>query len=445
MNAMKWTGTILLAMALAVPLAGAVDAARPLKDGCRIAIIGDSITEQRLYSNFIETYLLACCPELKAVVFQFGWSGENAAGFEKRMDNDMAWFKPDVATICFGMNDGRYSRLTPELERSFQVAMQKIMGTLKKNGTFAVVGGPGAVDTKCFRPRDASHSANAEVYNETLHQLSAVSSNLAVEAGFTFANLHQTMMEAMARAKQARGMDYVVCGMDGVHPSPNGHLIMAYAFLKALHVSGEIGTIRVSMKDGRATATSGHKVLSAAGGRVELESVRYPYCFTDKLRYPPSVASKSADPLGAATMLPFIPFNQELNRLVLKVDGVAWDKAKVTWGAKSKVFSKGDLEAGVNLAAEFAEGNPFTDAFTKVQLAVALKQEFETLLVKSWLTKVPSLKKLLSGDSSGLDDLGETSGKLMAAWESLRESAVAEVVPVRHTIVIENAEQVDGE
>ena len=441
-NTMKWTGTILLAMALAMPVAGvmAAEAARPLKEGSRIAIIGDSITEQKLYSNAIETYLLACCPELKTVVFQFGWSGENAAGFEKRMDNDMAWFKPDVATICFGMNDGRYSRLTPELERQFQVAMQKILGTLKKNGTFAVVGGPGAVDTKCFRPRDASHSANAEVYNETLHQLSAVSSNLAVEAGFTFANLHQTMMEAMARAKQARGMDYVVCGVDGVHPSPNGHLIMATAFLKALNVSGEIGTIRVSMKDGHATATSGHKVLSAAGGRVELESARYPYCFTDKLRYPPSASSKSGDPLGAATMLPFIPFNQELNRLVLKVDGLAWPSAKVTWGAKSKVFSKGDLEAGVNLAAEFAEGNPFTDAFTKVQLAVALKQEFETLLVKSWLTKVPALDKLLTGDTAGHDTLDRTSAKLIAIWESLREAAVAEVVPVRHTIVIEKTE-----
>lgn len=439
-NTMKWAGTILLAMALTVSVARAAAAAGHLKEGSRIAIIGDSITEQRLYSNFIETYLLACCPELKAVVFQFGWSGETASGFEGRMANDMLWFKPDVATICFGMNDGRYSALTPEIEQPYTGAMRKILAVLKQNGAFAVVGGPGAVDTRYFRPRDASHSANAEVYNETLRQLSVVSSNLAVAAGFTFANLHQTMMETMARAKAARGIDYVVCGSDGVHPSPNGHLIMAYAFLKALGVSGQIGTISLSMRDGRASTTHGHKVLSAARGRLELESTRYPYCFTDKLRYPPSAPSKSGDPLGAATMLPFIPFNQDLNRLVLKVDGLAWKKAKVTWGRKSKVFSKGDLEAGVNLAAEFAEGNPFTDAFTKVQLAVALKQEFETLLVKSWLTKAPSLDKLLSGDTAGHDTLDRTSGKLIATWESLRESAVAGVVPVKHTIMIERAE-----
>ena len=46
-----------------------------LKKGVRIAIVGDSITEQKLYSRFLADYLTACHPELDAHIVQFGWSG----------------------------------------------------------------------------------------------------------------------------------------------------------------------------------------------------------------------------------------------------------------------------------------------------------------------------------------------------------------------------------
>ena len=60
-----------------------------LKEGDRLAICGDSITEQRMYSRVIETYLTVCVPELKITTRQFGWSGETAPGFLARMTNDV--------------------------------------------------------------------------------------------------------------------------------------------------------------------------------------------------------------------------------------------------------------------------------------------------------------------------------------------------------------------
>lgn len=420
-------GLVLLAIASAASIAG-VSAADPVPDGRRIAIVGDSITEARLYSKFVETYLLACRLE-KAVVCQFGWSGESAAGFEHRMANDMLWFKPDVVLLCFGMNDGRYAAVTPESELKYAEPMGRIVEALQAQGVEIVDAGPGAVDTRHFRPRGADNSVTAAVYNATLGRLSALSSDLAVASGTKYADLHRLMMEAMTRAKQARGEDYEVCGRDGVHPAANGHLIMAYAFLKALGMSGDIGTIQVAMSDGSAVASSGHKVLSANSGRVELESTQYPFCFTDN----------PTDPTRAAGMLPFIPFNQELNRFMLKVDGLTWDRAKVTWGAASRVFSRAELESGINLAAEFADANPFSKAFGRVQSAVACKQEFETFLVKNWMTRVPALKKLVGDDAAGHDRFRNSTEQLVEVWGSLREGAVAAVVPVTHTIVIERA------
>src|SRR5262245_9871843 len=79
-----------------------------LKKGDRLAICGDSITEQKMYSRIMEDYLTMCVPELQVTVRQYGWSGERAPGFLARMTNDCLRFKPTVATTCYGMNDHEY-------------------------------------------------------------------------------------------------------------------------------------------------------------------------------------------------------------------------------------------------------------------------------------------------------------------------------------------------
>src|SRR6478735_5650322 len=80
-------------------------AAEPqIKSDDLLAICGDSITEQKQYSVFIEDYLLMCRPELNARTMQFGWGGEVSGGFLARMDSDVLRYKPTIATTCYGMN-----------------------------------------------------------------------------------------------------------------------------------------------------------------------------------------------------------------------------------------------------------------------------------------------------------------------------------------------------
>src|ERR1017187_1043134 len=69
-----------------------------LKSGDRLAICGDSITEQRMYSRLMEDYLTTCVPQLKVSVRQYGWSGEQVPGFLGRISNDCLRFKPTIAT-----------------------------------------------------------------------------------------------------------------------------------------------------------------------------------------------------------------------------------------------------------------------------------------------------------------------------------------------------------
>src|SRR5882672_5163185 len=101
----------------------AARAAEPLlHDGDYLAVVGDSITEQKQYSVFIEDYLLMCGPAAELRQTQFGWSGETATGFAARMDNEMLGFKPTAMTTCFGMNDGGYSPMTPDKAERYRTA-----------------------------------------------------------------------------------------------------------------------------------------------------------------------------------------------------------------------------------------------------------------------------------------------------------------------------------
>ena len=231
------------------------------------------------------------------------------------------------------------------------------------------------------------------------------------------------MMEAMAQAKAKYGKEYVLAGNDGVHPGPNGHLVMAYAFLKGLGCKGEIGTITVDLK-GSATATDGHKILSNSSGSVEVESTRYPFCFTGD---PKQATTRSA--------IDFIPFNNELNRYILVVKNATAPRLKITWGKESKVYPAADLEKGINLAAEFID-NPFQEAFFKVERVMQVQQNFETQAHKVFLHGLIDWTKTFPEETATFESLAQ---KVIGKGKAGRADMRASIVRVKHTIKIEAA------
>ncbi len=391
-----------------------------LPKNARLAIAGDSITEQRLYSKYIEVYLLACAGRKDISVFQFGWGGESASGFLGRMEKDLAVFRPNAATVCYGMNDGGVRPYEDYIGTAYKGGISAIADKLKGMGVEKIIiASPGAVDTKYFKTNVNFKDMNAaESYNENLRRLRDIAEKVAKEKNTGFSDIHSVMVDAMTKAKKALGEDYDVCGLDGVHPGGNGHLIMAYALLKAFGCDGNIGEITIDMK-GQATASPGHKIRSTAVGKVEVESERYPFCFdSDK-----SIKNSNR------TILPYLPFNQDLNRFVLKVKNLSAPKAKVIWGAENREFTKAQLESGINLTAEFAN-TPFDPAFAKFAKAVGDKQSFETKMVKVLL---PELRKM--DDKAKMD--AETA-KLCEEHSKMDADAKALIIPIRHWIIIQS-------
>jgi lysophospholipase L1-like esterase len=389
--------------------------ANQLQSGDRIAICGDSITQQRLYSLYMEAYLLLCQPEPNLEAIQFGRGGETVPWFLNRQEMACLPFKPSVVTFCYGMNDGGRKPATPESLEKYTSALTTAMENFRKAGArFFVVGSPGVVDTH------TSKTVDPAMYNQTLSDFSDAAEKLAREQGAAFAPVHKLMTKAMTEAKAKFGQDYVFAGKDGTHPGPNGHLVMAYAFLKALGCDGDIGTIAVDLKSNAATASDGHNVVTAADGSVTVRSTRYPFCFY-------------GEPDGETTrsMVEFIPFNQDLNRLILKVANPPAPKLQVEWGSATRTYDASELEKGINLAADFPD-NPFSEPFAKAEALLKKKQESETTAIHM-IESIRDWREVLPEHEDAYKAMEE--GVIQRCLADIEASASV-AVPVEHTIRI---------
>jgi len=410
--------TILAAVFCSVPVRA------QLKPDDHLAITGDSITEQKMYSVFIEDYLLACKPQAHVSTLQYGWGGETSWGFLARIDNDCLQFHPTIATTCFGMNDGGYAAPNPERMQKYREAMTGLADAFAKAGTRVVLGSPGCVDANTFR----NDPAQAEIYNQTLAAERDIVKQIAQEKHVPFADVYSAMHDVMDKAKAKYGPSYAVAGGDGVHPGANGHLVMAYAFLKALGCDGNIGTITVDLPSKKAIGTDGQTIKSFDGTTLTLESTRWPYCFW----VDPKLDGKLDDPGNHRGVLPFLPFNQDLNRYMLVVTGVpAGRKANVTWGDTSREFTADQLSKGINLADEFLD-NPFVQPFRELDKLARAQQNFETVMIKNL---VHGVKYDLPDNPELIEPMAKATSKRQ---QMLSEKAVAAAAtPVTHTIRVE--------
>jgi len=407
-----------------------------LRKGDRLAICGDSITEQKMYSRIMETYLTVCVPELEITTRQYGWSGETAPGFLRRMTNDCLRFHPTVATTCYGMNDHGYRPYEEKIGSAYRGNSTAIIEAFKANGVRPIQGSPGCVG----KMPGWVKSANGTVtdLNLNLCTLRNIGIEIADQEEVGFADVFWPMLTAGVVAQERYAPNYAIAGQDGVHPGWAGQLIMAYAFLKAFGLNGDLGTFTVDVKSDQAELTGGHKVVSCKAGEVQILSSRYPFCASGDLKRDDSIRS-------AMTL---VPFNQELNRLVLKVKNGAAEKYKVTWGSESRTYSAKDLASGVNLAEDFPN-NPFSEAFAKVDKAVATKQSYETKQIKSIFhglsqnknaedIKDPEVKRLYAlRNAEGKWDKDQLAEETEKTRTPLAQAIKDAFVPVTHTIKIQ--------
>src|SRR6266404_7237352 len=131
-----------------------------IKDGDRVVFLGDSITEQRLYTTYIEAYALTRHPNWNLSFRNVGWGGDTSwlrqrahpneaqlfaadeAAQQKMVEDsvgkglkrDVLPLKPTLVTVKFGMNDQSYQPFREDIFNAYVRSQTQIARVLTEHG-----------------------------------------------------------------------------------------------------------------------------------------------------------------------------------------------------------------------------------------------------------------------------------------------------------------------
>ena len=211
----------------ALPIVAAGEPAGPaLRAGDRVVFYGDSITEQRLYTRYVQQYVYVRHPEWDVRCFNAGWGGDTATGALERLERDVLVLRPTVVTLFFGMNDGGYRAADAAVTAKYRASMAGIVKALEAKGVRVVVFTPGCVDP------DKNPALGTAGYLETLEGLGRTALEVAREAGARGVDVFHPMLAFQQERKRLDPAFTMI--PDAVHPSPAGHLVVAKTMLEGL-------------------------------------------------------------------------------------------------------------------------------------------------------------------------------------------------------------------
>lgn len=226
----------------------AVQKKSALENNQRILFLGDSITQDGTYINYIDTFLTAKYPEKNFDLLNLGLSSETVCGLTEpnhpyprpnindRLARILERVKADIVVVCYGMNDGIYAPLDPERFQAFQEGTLKVVNAIKQTGATLYLLTPPPHDAQPVKhkvvPIDYypfTFDTPFEKYDDVLKEYGDWIKSLQIP-GVIPVDIHQPMNEFLATQRTITP-DYFLA-RDGVHPAPLGHWIMALTLLK---------------------------------------------------------------------------------------------------------------------------------------------------------------------------------------------------------------------
>ncbi len=317
-----------------------------LKDGDRVVFYGDSITDQRLYTTYAETYVVTRFPRLNVTFVHSGVGGDRVSGgwlgpIDLRLKRDVFAYRPTVMTIMLGMNDGSYRPFDPRIFETYSTGYQRMLDSIKSAlpGVRVTLIQPSPFD-------DVTRPANFEGgYNAVLVRYGQFVKELAQKEKLDVADLNTSVVAALEKAKTTDAETAKKIIGDRVHPGPSGHLLMAEALLKAWNAPALVTAVEIDAAKAQATRAENTAVtdLKEANGLTWTQNDKalpMPLDFQERDRGPIlKLAVQSSDFLQALDWQPLKVTGLKGSRYLLRIDG-----------DEVGTFSCQQLEQGVNLA-----------------------------------------------------------------------------------------------
>jgi lysophospholipase L1-like esterase len=210
------------------------------QDDETVVFLGDSITHQALYTQYIEDFFYTRYPNRHIRFHNAGVSGDKGADALVRFDEDVAGHHPDYVTILLGMNDGQYEDFNTETFGEYETSINALIARIESIGAKPILLSPTMFDhgqvqrrkndetwrfrTRTFSPR----------YNALMAYYGGWLLENAARHNLPFVNLWGPLNEytiAQRRVDPA----FTLIG-DAIHPQAAGQMVMAFELLSQLGV-----------------------------------------------------------------------------------------------------------------------------------------------------------------------------------------------------------------
>lgn len=323
---------------------------KPFQKGDRIAFVGNSITCGGHYHSYIWLYYMTRFPNQRIDIFNEGIGGDVAGMIYERLDKVFE-HKPTVVTLSFGMNDVGYMDFyKPGANTTARRRVATACADYKRieeayrrhTGVEKILIGSS--------PYDETSKFNKVAFpgkNQPIREIVACLKESAQSNAWSFVDFNQPMTDINCREQQADS-SFTLCGRDRIHPSTDGHLVMAYLFLKAQGLAGRpVADIQIDATNNQIVKSENCCVTNLS---VHSEHITFDY-LAKALPYPLDTIRYDNEQRTQADALSVIPFMDEMNREALCVKGLSNGYYLLKIGGETiQRFTAGQLSRGINLA-----------------------------------------------------------------------------------------------
>ncbi len=327
---------------------------KPFQKGDRVVFTGNSITDGGHYHSYIWLYYMTRFPDRRIDVFNAGIGGDVARQIAERLQTDVFSRKPTVVTLTFGMNDTGYqllkgSKADSAYQKAVTTANQSFSQITQELNRYPQV-------RKVMigsSPYDETSKINGLVLpgkNAAMLRIVELQQKAAASHQWDFVDFNRPMT-AINLAHQQQDSLFTLQGQDRIHPYNDGHMVMAYLFLKAQGLSGvKVAEIGIDAKSEK-TIKQENCRLSNIQAKKGIISFNY-QAFS--LPYPVDTEPRGGGKQlrSQADGLKWVPFTDEFNQERLSIKNlpskqqyrVKIDSVLIgTWTGQN-------LNEGVNLA-----------------------------------------------------------------------------------------------
>ncbi|MEA3209148.1 MAG: hypothetical protein QOE70_2205 [Chthoniobacter sp.] len=225
-----------------------------LKDGETLVFLGDSITHQCLYTQYVEDYFYTRYPKLHLRFHNAGVGGDRASDALRRFDEDVAVYQPKYVTILLGMNDGAYRDFDKVVFDTYQQGMTTILDKIAALGATAAPITPTMFDARAKRLRNDLAEPRNTYYNGVLSLYGSWLREQAEVRGLGFIDMWSPLNNLTMEKRKTDPKFTMI--PDGVHPAAVGQTVMAVAVIEDLVARSAVSQITIESKDGKLAATA---------------------------------------------------------------------------------------------------------------------------------------------------------------------------------------------